>query len=259
MTDVSAKRVWSHIPTLPLSSPNRMCCLCSRQEVLKRWLIHSIPLQNRQRWRWAPERGEQPQHPKTMMTGQPSTHNKSTSKTDDNDEDDLKLLRFAVKKNSTHDDDGTNQHSPHVVDHGSLLLTMIPVPTSIHRPMPALRHNHPTSAAPYKKPPFLQCREIVQTLQCRGYPGIRSSEWIWVYGVGASVLSWRPRVWCSRTGAVYAGESSTNSTHECTLILFCRYDGAKLSGIRRWGLLSHSTIEVRSSWMITTKSSEIGW
>ena len=74
--------------------------------------------------RLAPERdGEQPQRPTTMMTGQPSTHTKPISKSDDIGED--KHQGLTVTKNNAHDDDGTN---PAPFPMRCLHLTMTPVP-----------------------------------------------------------------------------------------------------------------------------------
>ena len=102
----------------------------------------------------------------------------------------------------------------HVVDHGCLLLTMTPVtvPTSTYRPHFCTSSQPPNIRSTLHETPFVQGREIAQ---CRGYLG--SSEWIWVYGVGASVmrfpwymyttvLSWKLQVRCSPMSAIYAGE-----------------------------------------------------
>ena len=73
-----------------------------------------------------PERDrEQPQHPTTVMTGQPSTHTKPTPKADDKDEDSDKYQGLTVTENY----DGATQHLPHAVDLGCLLLIMTPVLT----------------------------------------------------------------------------------------------------------------------------------
>ena len=53
---------------------------------------------------------DQPQRPTTMMTGQPTTHTKPTSKSDDIDED--KHQGLTVTKNITHDEDGMTQYPP---------------------------------------------------------------------------------------------------------------------------------------------------
>ena len=119
-----------------------------------------------------PERDrEQPQHPTTVMTGQPSTHTKPTPKADDKDEDSDKHQGLAVTENY----DGATQHLPHAVDLGCLLLIMTPVLT----PTP--------HACTSSQPPNMRST-LHESFYCTALRNLHVAVWVWVYGVGASVM-----------------------------------------------------------------------
>ena len=144
---------------------------------------------------------------------------------------------------------GTTQHPPRrwIIDHGWMLLTMTPILISTQTAPGHASSQPPNIRSTLFETLFVQRREIVQ---CRGYP--RSSEWIWVYGVGVSVMRF-PRIFTlqysrenSGCGVLlrvrYMRVSSTNSDGECTLYFICRRDEAKFSESWRWGLLCPCTI-----------------
>ena len=157
---------------------------------------------------------------------------------------------------------GTTQHPPWrwIIGHGWMLSTKTPILTSTQ---PA----HASSQPPNIRSTFSYNAE--KFLNVGAIWGIAS-------GYGCMVLVVR---WCGFHGICtvqYSPENSgydvllrvrhmwvsgTNSDGECTLIFICRRDEAKLSGIRRWGLLSYSTTQggsLNDYHKLSTKSSEIG-
>ena len=173
--------------------------------------------------------GISPNPPATMMTGQPSTH-KSTSKTDDNDDDNLKLQSFTEKKNSTHDDDGSTQHSPHVVDLGCLLALDDDASTDINVPLHAcISSQPPNMRSTLQETPFrtLPRKSKFCNVGATSIWGVASG-----YECMVSVLRYSPQAEHPGCGVLVRVQCMwVSSTNECTLILFCRRDEAKVLGI----------------------------
>ena len=82
------------------------------------------------------------------------------------------------------------------------------------------------------------------------------SDAVFMVSMHNAVLLLIPWVWWSRMNAVYAGESSTNFTRECTLILFSdamKRNFQKLS-MKTVIPIGHSTILTRLViWLLHTK------